>query len=99
MKKDFLFAGLNLNIIIQRNRARKNANFTDDASKTRDIKYLNVETLLLFATPCQNFSLRACIDVFKFGLCRANDEIELKNSNITRLHKVEGFESTCKNFK
>jgi len=31
----------------------------DDALKTRGIIYLNVETSLLFATPYQNFWLRA----------------------------------------
>jgi len=36
----------------------------DDALKTRGIIYLNVETWLLFATPYQNFWLRACLAHF-----------------------------------
>jgi len=48
MKKYFLFAAKNLNIFIQK-MPHENAHFMDDTSKTRSIKYLNVETRLLFA--------------------------------------------------
>jgi len=35
MKTDFLFAGLNLNRIIQKKKCQKKAHFMDDALKTR----------------------------------------------------------------
>jgi len=59
MKIDFAFAGLNLNIIIQRKRTRKMHVLGIMLVKTRGIKYLNVETWILFAPPYQNFWLRA----------------------------------------
>jgi len=51
MKIDFAFAGLNLNIIIQRKRTRKMHVLGIMLVKTRGIKYLNVETWILFAPP------------------------------------------------
>jgi len=48
MKIYILFAGINLNLIIQK-KAPENVCFMDDALKTRGIEYLNVETWLLFA--------------------------------------------------
>ena len=59
MKADFLFAGLNLNRIIQKKKCQTMLHFMDVALKTRGIIYLNVETWLLFAPPYQNFWLRA----------------------------------------
>jgi len=48
MKADFLFAGRNLNRIIQKKVSEKGI-FLDDALKTRAIIYFNDETWLLFA--------------------------------------------------
>jgi len=47
-KIDFLFAGLNMNLIIRKKR-QKNGRFMDDNIKTTGIKYLNIETWLLLA--------------------------------------------------
>jgi len=44
MKAEFLFAGINVNIIIH-----KKSHFMDQGLKIRGIKYFNVETRLLFA--------------------------------------------------
>jgi len=60
MKRDFAFAGLSLNIIIQKSD-QKNARFMNNAWKTRGVGYFNVETWMLFALPYQNSSLRASI--------------------------------------
>jgi len=49
MKMDFLFSGLNLNVNIQDKKRQTNANYIDDALKTRGIKYLYVEIWMLFA--------------------------------------------------
>ena len=57
-KTDFLFAGLNLNIIIQKKKCQKKAHFVDDILKTRGIVYLNVETWLLFAPPSKFLATR-----------------------------------------
>jgi len=62
MKADFLFDGLNMNIIIQKKMRQKKAHFVDDALNSRSIIYLNADTLLLFAPPYQNFRLRAWFD-------------------------------------
>ena len=52
MKADFLFASLNQNRTIQKNRCQNKAHFMDDVfSKTRGIIYLNVESWFLFAPP------------------------------------------------
>jgi len=60
MKRDFAFAGLNLNIIIRKKRARRMHVLCIMLVKTRDVKYFNVETWMLFAPPpYQNFWLRA----------------------------------------
>ena len=42
VKSDFIFAGLNLNRIIQKKKCQKKAHFMDDILKTRGITYLNV---------------------------------------------------------
>ena len=56
MKADFLFASLNLNWIIQKNKCQKKAHFIDEAClKNRGIIYLNVETWLSFAPPLLRF--------------------------------------------
>ena len=55
MKMEFLFAGLNLNIIIQKKKYKKKANFMDDVLKIRAILCLNVETWLLFAPHLSKF--------------------------------------------
>ena len=44
MKADFLFADINVNIIIH-----KNVHFMDQGLKIRGIKYFKVDTRLLFA--------------------------------------------------
>ena len=46
MKAEFLFAGINVNII-----THKKSHFMDQGKKVRGIKYFNVETRLLFAPP------------------------------------------------
>jgi len=51
MKADFLFVGLNMNIIIQKKMRQKKAHFVDDALNSRSIIYLNADTLLLFSPP------------------------------------------------
>ena len=58
-KTKFPFAGLNVKRIIQKKKCQKKARFMDDASKTKSMIYLNVETWLLLAHPHQNFWLRA----------------------------------------
>jgi len=61
MKADFLFVGLNMNVVIQKKKRQKKAHFVDDALKSCGVIYLNVDTLLLFAPPpYQNLWLRAC---------------------------------------
>ena len=50
MKIDFVFAGLNLNIVTEKN-ARKMHVLWIMLVKTRGIKYFNVETWMLFAPP------------------------------------------------
>ena len=47
MKICFSLAGLNLNTVVQE-KTPDNAHFMDDVLKTKGIKYLNVETWLLF---------------------------------------------------
>jgi len=42
MKADFLFAGVNLNRIIQKKKYPKKTYFLDDALKTRSIIYFSV---------------------------------------------------------
>jgi len=49
IQTDFLFAGLNLNRIIQKKKRHKKAHYLDDALKTSGMIYSNVETWLLFA--------------------------------------------------
>jgi len=44
VKTDFLFAGLNLDRIIQKKKCQRKAYFVDNALKTRGITYLNLET-------------------------------------------------------
>jgi len=74
VQADFLFAGLNLNRIIQKIKSQNKANFVDDALKTRGIIYLNVDTRLLFATPIKisGYSLvpllRASLNQFRARL-------------------------------
>jgi len=52
MKADFLFASLNHNRTIQKNRCQNKEHFMDDIFlKTRGIIYLNVESRFLFAPP------------------------------------------------
>jgi len=51
VKADFLFVGLNINIIIQKKMRQKEAHFVDDALKSRGIIYFNANTLLLFSPP------------------------------------------------
>jgi len=52
MKEDFLFVGLNRNIILQRDECQNKAHFMDDSFlKTRGIIYSNVESWFLFAPP------------------------------------------------
>jgi len=60
MKADFIFVGVNVNIIIQKKTPEK-AHFMDEGLKIKGIKYFNVETRLLFAPSYQNFWLRACL--------------------------------------
>jgi len=60
MKADCLFAGFNLNRIIQQ-QGQKKAHFMNDALQTRGNIYLNVEAWLMFAHPYQNFSLCAWV--------------------------------------
>jgi len=55
MKEDFLFVGLNMNIIIQKKMWQKKAHFVDDALNSRSIIYLNADTFLLFAPPLSKF--------------------------------------------
>jgi len=57
MKINFVFAGLNLNTIIQRKKRQKNVLWTMLA-KTKGIKYFNGETWMLFDHYYQNFWLR-----------------------------------------
>jgi len=54
MNRDFLFSGLNLNIIVQKKCARKMHNIWINALKICGIKYSNIETRSLFPL-CQNF--------------------------------------------
>jgi len=64
MKAVFLFASLNQNRTIQKNRCQNEAHFIDDVffSKKGGIIYLNVESWFLFAPPPnQNFWLRAWV--------------------------------------
>jgi len=49
MKIDFLFTGLNLNIIIRKKSTRKMHILWIMLAKTMGIKYFNVETWMLFA--------------------------------------------------
>jgi len=56
MKADFLFVGLNLNIVVQERNRQTNAHFVDDVLKTRrKYKYSNVETQLLFPSSPSKF--------------------------------------------
>jgi len=48
-----------MNIFIQKKKRQIKSHFVDDALKSRRIIYLNVDTLLLLATPYQNFWLPA----------------------------------------
>jgi len=54
MKIDFLFTGLNLNIIIRKKSTRKMHVLWIMLAKTMGIKYFNVETWMLF-TPLSKF--------------------------------------------
>ena len=51
MKAVFLYAGVSANIIIKKKKRQKKAHYTDKSKKIRGIKYINVETRLLFAPP------------------------------------------------
>jgi len=73
MKRDFAFAGLNLNIIIQKKRTRKMHVLCIMLVKTRGVKYFNVETWILFA-PYQNFWLRAWPQVNKASHCGSKQQ-------------------------
>jgi len=65
VKAGFLFAGLNLNRIIQKKKYQKKAHFIDDALKTRAIICLNVETWLLFAPLSKVLAMRLDRSSFK----------------------------------
>jgi len=77
MKADFLFAGLNQNRTIQKNRCQNKAHFMDDVffSKTRGIIYFNVQSWFLFVPPYQNFWLRAWSSMTRYYFLMAHDDL------------------------
>jgi len=60
MRADFCICRLKSEQNYSEKQVPEKAHFIGDASKSRDIIYLNVETWLLFAPPHQNFWLGAC---------------------------------------
>ena len=76
MKIDFVFAGLNLNIIIQRKCARKMHVLWIMLVNTRGIKYFNVETWMLFA-PLSKFLATRLISTIWIVTSHTNPTLSL----------------------
>jgi len=81
MKIFFLFAGINLNLII-----KKNACFPDNALKTRGIEYLNVENWLMLATPIKMSGYAAVVNY-----CNRHQRIYVTNQLMDNFYVLSGI--------